>query len=41
MPLEVRNEYEKNGVVVFLDWIHEGGANREYVIDQLEKLMNL
>lgn len=41
MPLEVRNEYEKNGVVVFWDCIHEGGANREYVIDQLEKLMNL
>lgn len=40
MPLEVRNEYEKNGVVAFWDWIHEGVANREYVINQLEKLMN-
>ena len=41
MPLEIRNEYEKNGVVVFWDWIHEGVYNRKYVINQLEVLMNL
>ena len=34
MPLELRNEYDKNGVVVFLDWIHEN------VINQLIKIIN-
>lgn len=41
MPLEIKNEYEKNGAVVFWDWIHEGISNREYVINQLEILTNL
>lgn len=41
MPVEVKNEYEKNGAVVFWDWIHEGLSNREYVINQLEVLINL
>ena len=40
LPIEIRNEYEKNGAVVFWDWIHEGISNREYVISQLENLMN-
>lgn len=41
MPSEIKNEYEKKGVVVFWDWIHEGVSNREYVINQLEILTNL
>lgn len=40
MPLEIRKEYEKIGVVVFWDWIHESVSNREYVINQLENLIN-
>lgn len=40
MPSEIKNEYEKNGVVVFWDWIHEEVSNREYVINQLEILTN-
>lgn len=40
MPLELRNEYDKNGVVVFWDWIHENVINRKYVINQLIKIIN-
>ena len=41
MPLEIRKEYEKNGVLVFWNWIHEDISNRKYVITQLKNILNL
>ena len=34
-------EYDKNGVFVFWDWIHENKNNRLYVINQLKKNNNV
>ena len=39
MPLEIGKEYDKNGVFVFWDWIHENKNNRLYVINQLKKII--
>jgi hypothetical protein len=37
--LNFHNQYDKNGVFVFWDWIHENKNNRLYVINQLKKII--
>lgn len=40
MPADLRIDYEKNGVVVWWDWIHKDIMNRKFVINQLKAFLS-
>lgn len=39
MPRELRDSYQKNGVVIWWNWIHENVENRKFVINQLRRML--